>query len=335
MAPPLRLRLRTRTGVVPLELAEDASFGALRLAVSTAAALSPASVVVRVGFPPRALDLDAPGRVSDVLRSGEVLGVQGDPDGAAVPSASASAPAHVAAPTASAVGSNRAAPETPASAPAAGRDVRSGQGESIADMGNVVERVVPDDNSCLFRAVAGVVFNDQFADVAAMRRLCSVAIAKNPAFYTEDMLQKSNTAYCEWIQRETAWGGPIELAILSEHFKIELAAFDIRSMRPQRYGEGRYPQVGFLIYDGLHYNYLCLSIAAGIPDITQFEATDPVIFEKVRAIVQRRHDKGDFTDTNSFQLRCTQCGVVAVGERGAQAHGEETGHSSFEEVRQR
>jgi ubiquitin thioesterase OTU1 len=334
MAPPLRLRLRTRTGVVPLELADDASFGALRAAVATAAALRPASVVVRAGFPPRALDLDAPGRVSDVLRSGEVLGVQGDPDGAAVASASSASaplPAHE-------LGSARpsmVAPEAPASPPAAGRQARSGHGESIAEMGNVVERVVPDDNSCLFRAVAGVVFNDQFTDPAEMRRICSQAIAKNPAFYTEDMLQKPNPAYCEWIQRDTAWGGPIELAILSDHFKIELAAFDIRSMRPQRYGEGRYPQVGFLIYDGLHYNYLCLSIATGIPDITQFEATDPVIFEKVRAVVQRRHDKGDYTDTNSFQLRCTQCGVVAVGERGAQAHGEVTGHTSFEEVRRK
>jgi ubiquitin thioesterase OTU1 len=333
MTPALKLRLRTRGGVVPLELPADASFPALRAAVAVTAALRPASVVVRAGFPPRALDLDAAGRVSALLQSGEVLAVQGEPDGAAVASASASAPPTFVDASPQTVPAPKATPAVAERGTAGELAGRSGQGESIAEMGSVVERVVPDDNSCLFRAVAGIVYNDQSSDAAALRRICSEAIAQDPLFYSDDMLQKPNHEYCAWIQRPTAWGGPIELAILSAHFKIELAAFDIRSMRPQRYGEGQHPQVGFLIYDGLHYNYLCLSIAASIPDITQFDAKDEVVYEKVRDVVQRRHDKGDFTNTHSFKVRCAQCGTVVVGERGAQAHGEQTGHSSFEEVK--
>jgi ubiquitin thioesterase OTU1 len=103
-------------------------------------------------------------------------------------------------------------------------------------------------------------------------------------------------------------------------------------MRAERYGEGRYETVGFLIYDGLHYNYLCVAIP-GVPDITQFGARDPVVVRKVEAIVRTRNESGAFTNTNSFKLKCSDCGAVVVGETGAQAHNSETRHARFEEVK--
>ncbi len=48
-----------------------------------------------------------------------------------------------------------------------------------------------------------------------------------------------------------AWGGAIEIAILSEHFRCEVASFDIQSNRVDLYGEGnRYGRRVYLIYDG-------------------------------------------------------------------------------------
>lgn len=204
--------------------------------------------------------------------------------------------------------------------------------DSITSSGNLTERIVPDDNSCMFRSVAAIVYNDPYTETAEMRRICAEAVAKDPLFYTRDLLQRPNPEYCQWIQRATSWGGPIELAILSAHFKIEIAAFDVKSMHAERYGEGQYPTVGYLVYDGLHYNYVALFLGVGVPDVTQFSSDDVIAMEKVRAIAKHRHDTGSYTDTANFRLKCMICGEILRGERAASDHGDQTGHSRFEEV---
>jgi ubiquitin thioesterase OTU1 len=220
----------------------------------------------------------------------------------------------------------------PALSPPASSSVAVPPGDSIAANGSIVERVVPDDNSCLFRSVAGVVFNDSTADPAPLRRICSSAVAEDPALYSTDMLQMTNPQYCNWILKETSWGGPIELAILSAHFGVELSAVDIKSMHSERYGEGQHGTVGFLMYDGLHYNYVALVLGAGIPDIVQFDSTDAYVVERARSLAQAKHSSGKFTDVHSFRLRCKVCTEIVLGEKGAQEHGEKTSHVEFEEV---
>lgn len=103
-------------------------------------------------------------------------------------------------------------------------------------------------------------------------------------------------------------------------------------MHAERYGEGQYSYVGFLVYDGLHYNYLALSRGSGHPDITQFSSNDNTALSMARAIAQQRHDSGSYTDTVTFRLKCMVCGDILRGERAASDHGEKTGHSRFEEI---
>jgi ubiquitin thioesterase OTU1 len=303
----LQLRLRTRSGVMPLSLPAGAGFPALRTAAAAATGLVASTLVMRAGFPPKPLDMDLDAPVSSLLASGEIVVVHVDPAGAAASSSAAVAAA--------------AAGAAPAGQSAHG---------SITALGVVVECPVPDDNSCMFRSVAGIVCNDQRADPAPLRRVCADAVAADAAFYSTDMLQMSNAAYCDWILRKASWGGQIELAILSAHYKVELAAWDLRSMVVSRYGEGKYKTVGFLVFDGLHYNFLCLKIP-GRRDVTMFPSDDTVAFAEAEAVAKARHDSGSFTDVNSFQLRCKQCGTVVRGERGAQDHGNATGHSQFDE----
>jgi ubiquitin thioesterase OTU1 len=305
---PLSIRLRTPSGVKPLTLPLDATFQTLGARAADAAGLVAATLVLRAGFPPRPLDLASASLVSSVLQSGEMVIAQGD-------AANGPGPSTPAVPIAT------TAPAAPAPSP--GYD-------SITVSGNVVQRVVPDDNSCLFRSVAGIVYNQQNTAPEPLRRICANAVAADPVFYSTDLLQKPNAEYCKWIMRDTSWGGEIELAILSKHFEVELAAWDIGNMVIHRYGEGQYGTVGYLAYDGLHYNFLALEIP-GIPDVTKFPSDDPVAYAKVEELVRAQHVAGSFTNTSTFKLNCEQCGVIVRGEVEAQAHGNATGHTQFSE----
>lgn len=51
------------------------------------------------------------------------------------------------------------------------------------------------------------------------------------------MLGKSNADYTTWIQKPTAWGGAIELAIFSQIYQTELVAFDIIHMNKYTFGK--------------------------------------------------------------------------------------------------
>lgn len=45
------------------------------------------------------------------------------------------------------------------------------------------------------------------------------AITANPFEYNEAILGRSPEAYANWILQKNSWGGAIELAIFSNHFK--------------------------------------------------------------------------------------------------------------------
>jgi hypothetical protein len=54
-----------------------------------------------------------------------------------------------------------------------------------------------------------------------------------------------------WLQDPTKWGGAIELSILSQHLRREVAAFDIQTTRVDIYGQGAgYSERVMVIYDG-------------------------------------------------------------------------------------
>lgn len=204
---------------------------------------------------------------------------------------------------------------------------------SIASQGTVCLREVPDDNSCLFRCV-NALLGEVNRTPTYLRQIIANVIMSNPHLYSEVVLGKSNADYAAWILSDHAWGGAIELAILAEHFKVQFAAFDVHTMRLDRYAQDRsFPTVAFLIYDGIHYNYAALSLTGASidADITQFEANDRYVLAKVREIAQKLNDSRNYTDTASFTLKCKRCGAQFKGEKQALEHAKGTGHSQFDE----
>ncbi|KAF9953915.1 hypothetical protein BGZ72_005073 [Mortierella alpina] len=145
----------------------------------------------------------------------------------------------------------------------------------IRDQGLLVVREVADDNSCLFNAIAYTVEPSMKSNVRALRLLVAQAIQANPDAYPDVVLGRPRQEYCEWIMRENSWGGAIELAIFSEHFKIEIDSIDVSTNRVDRFGEGQYSQRVLLMYSGIHYDAVALTPGLEFPaecDQTQFDA---------------------------------------------------------------
>lgn len=92
----------------------------------------------------------------------------------------------------------------------------------------IVLRVMPDDNSCLFRAFGTAVIPGDDLSMTELRSLVASAIQNEPDVYTQVVLEQKPDDYCRWIQTEEAWGGAIEMTILSKHFDVEICSIDVQ-----------------------------------------------------------------------------------------------------------
>lgn len=82
-----------------------------------------------------------------------------------------------------------------------------------------------------------------------LRSIIAQNIQANPDTYSAVVLDQQPDDYCRWIQTEDAWGGAIELDILSKHFDVEISSIDVQTLRTDRFNEGR-PERCILVYSG-------------------------------------------------------------------------------------
>ncbi|KAE8348242.1 hypothetical protein BDV28DRAFT_143978 [Aspergillus coremiiformis] len=205
--------------------------------------------------------------------------------------------------------------------------------------GTFVLRIMPDDNSCLFRAVGSTLMGG----IDAMNELRSVvaqAIQETPDIYSEAVLEKKPDDYCRWIQNEGSWGGGIELSILSKYFDTEICSIDVQTLRIDRFNEGS-PARCVLVYSGIHYDTVALSpsdppfthtYAPPEFDTKVFDAADALVLVKALELCKILQSKHYYTDTAAFRIRCNTCGGGFIGEKGATQHATQTGHHSFGEA---
>ncbi|KAJ5152866.1 uncharacterized protein N7482_009344 [Penicillium canariense] len=205
--------------------------------------------------------------------------------------------------------------------------------------GTFVLRVMPDDNSCLFRAVGAAVMGDMDTMVE-LRSIVAGAIQANPTEYTAAILGKKPDDYCQWIQNEDSWGGAIELKIISEYFNIEICSLDVQTLHMFQFNEGA-PTRCIVVYSGIHYDVLALCPSDppythanlfGPSDSKIFDAADPVVLEKAKEMGRALQSRHYYTDTSGFLVRCNTCGGTFTGEKGATKHAAETGHYDFGEA---
>ncbi len=203
--------------------------------------------------------------------------------------------------------------------------------------GTLVLRIMPDDNSCLFRAFGAAFFG--FMDsMTELRSLVAQQIQAEPELYTHAVLDQKPDEYCKWIQTEDAWGGGIELSILSKHFDLEICSIDVQTLRVDRFNEGRSRCI--LVYSGIHYDMIALSpsdpphMRAYAPpefDTTIFDSSDQPLLDKAVELCKVLQGKHYYTDTAAFSVKCNVCGEQFAGERGATEHARQSGHYDFSE----
>lgn len=126
--------------------------------------------------------------------------------------------------------------------------------------GILIKQVVPADNSCLFTSIGFVLSGKVDTTVGPnMRQIIAEVVAKDIETYSEAILGKPNSEYCQWILKSDSWGGAIELAVLSSYYGIEMAVVDTLNAIINRFGEDqRYAHRVFLLFDGIHYDPLFL-----------------------------------------------------------------------------
>jgi ubiquitin thioesterase OTU1 len=194
---------------------------------------------------------------------------------------------------------------------------------------NFCIKEMPNDNSCLFRAVAFV--TKTFAEPKPLRDLIAEYIWTNQHEYNSSILGENPLEYCGWIRGEDHWGGGIELAIFSRIYQVELTCFDVKTCSMIRFGTD-YPQRCFVVYSGIHYNAVYEEKASSREWITKFDVDDLEAIEKVKELVNILKSSHEYTDVSDFFVKCDECGLTFKGEQEAQAHAFATKHNSFSEV---
>ncbi|SGZ22167.1 BQ5605_C022g09440 [Microbotryum silenes-dioicae] len=324
---------------------------------------------VRTGFPPKPIPTSSPSTttLSQLgLRSGESIQVTANTSAAetaspgsaastsvgntsthldAIASSSTSplATNHRVSPTAASTSASTLA--KPTSSAGAGRYVQ-------VDGGYLCLRTVPDDNSCLFRAV-GLLLAPEKVD---LRQLVAEVIRNNPETWSEAVLGQPQESYINTILKPNSWGGAIELAIFASYFNTAIASIDVKTGRVDEFGEGEgYENAAVLVYSGIRpffrggpdYDAVTFSYAEpSSADVYPFPNLDfdtrlfsrtseydqaSLMLIAAQELVTALRKTHQFTDAATFTLKCEQCGKAIVGEKEARAHASETGHVKFGE----
>lgn len=356
---PIRVRIRGPSGQSTASFDDNATISTLRSQIKESTSLS--SFDVKYGYPPKPLQLDQfdDGALLvdlDIKLNGEQLLVTRAENAQATPPTT---PAQAdkqpvtrsnadasggAAPqqnvTKSQPSSNPKASHSEPSAPLAlARKPRKEMSDPpevfVPDLGGtLVLRVMPDDNSCLFRAISLAVLSDLDA-VTELRSIVAETIQNDPITFNKAVLDnKDPDKYCRWIKSQDSWGGQVELLILSQHFGVEICSIDVQTLRVDRYNEGASKRC-IVVYSGIHYDTIALSFPGEPPekDLKQFEDfIKDEILPPAQELCKKLQEKHYYTDTAGFQLKCEDCGAKLVGEKGAQQHAAETGHYNFGEA---
>ncbi|CEJ82853.1 hypothetical protein VHEMI02899 [[Torrubiella] hemipterigena] len=206
--------------------------------------------------------------------------------------------------------------------------------------GTLVLRVMPSDNSCLFTAFGGAL--PEQIPPQRLRQMMADYIQSNPDIYTDAVLGNPPSRYCERILNPDAWGGGIELSILSTIFNLQICTFDVQTKNNIIFGENN-SQRCILVYSGIHYDRIAFSYSdyphkyANLPpelDRALWPADDADVLNKASSLVEILHQTHYYTDFQSLVLKCNipGCNWIGAGQREGQKHADETGHTSLSEI---
>ncbi|XP_065350856.1 ubiquitin thioesterase Otu1 isoform X2 [Cloeon dipterum] len=318
MAAPLTLKIKAgNQHSVIKDLTSNSSLSDLAQKVSSFSGIPESRLKLCSGFPPKALEMEVKTKSlhDSGIKSGDVILAQETQETTHTKNESAS--------TATIDQTVRAIDQS---------EIISAYSAAQANGGGfLLRKVVPSDNSCLFTSI-GYVLNDP--DKAQfMRQIIVEKVRSDPEIYNEAFLEKPASDYCSWIQKPEAWGGAIEVSILSSFYGFEIVVVNSLHGIVNRFGEDqKYATRAFLIYDGIHYDPLYLEPYDGGAIKMIFPTTDEEVLDQARVLAQESKSSRQFTNVHEFTVKCLECQILLKGEIAARAHAKETDHVRFGEV---
>jgi len=333
------IRLRYPGGVTTLEASvdqDDYTVQELQQEIYAATNILPSRQDLKVGYPPRPLIAIPELPVASLgLQKSEPI-IVSEKQGNAKPSANLAVEQTVESSLVSKSDGNESKLQTHEGETSF---LSSGPDYVETEGGVLVHRIVPDDNSCLFSAVA-LVFEQDVKKAQELRKIVAQGIRRNPGLFTEAILGMPPDRYINAILKPSTWGGAIELGILATHYGAEINSIDVETGRVDRFApaDGVVEMRCILIYSGIHYD--AISLAPTTEASADWHQTlfpiydnDPIL-SSAKKLTNILRDKKAFTNTATFDLKCEDCGQGLKGEKDARIHAAQTGHVRFGEYSQ-
>ena len=185
-----------------------------------------------------------------------------------------------------------------------------------------VRRSVPNDNSCLFYAVAYLVDGpDAVSDATQkeLRRVCADAATADPDPEARAVLLGSPVdVYAAWIQQPHNWGGEHEIIALANHFQLCVCVVSADATT-LRYGDQG--STIYLLYTGTHYDPL-VGLRDGA-ETSQFLGGAGDAFEAAArdiAVAHREEVARRDASEKIYRYRCRCCREKLVDATEFQVH---------------
>ncbi|KAH6614718.1 hypothetical protein B0J18DRAFT_469797 [Chaetomium sp. MPI-SDFR-AT-0129] len=304
------ISLRSPKGQTRVQIEDDATLGELVALIQTTTELG--EFTLKYGYPLKSLDISPSLRgnsIKDLKLRGEAIIV---------------APVETAPPV----------PAQPAPEPFKPKGIEPDETslEWAERGGYIVLRVMPDDNSCMFTALGGAIGLENPSRI--LRDQVAEYILNHPDKYNKAILGDYPQRYTTRMRQMDTWGGAIELSILSDIYNIEISSIDVKTLRIDRFGEGKSNRV-IILYSGIHYDRIAFCMDLSYPvevDVTRWPIEDEEVLDRARQLAQRLQNLHYYTDTTDFVIKCEICNWIGQGTREAAKHEKETGHSRFGEM---
>jgi ubiquitin thioesterase OTU1 len=214
-----------------------------------------------------------------------------------------------------------------------GATAESGMRHITSTLEEAIKIEISGDNSCLFNAVSYCCTGNAHR-ASELREHCIREIRAHPDIYTDAMLGQSVDAYCRWITDPNHWGGYIEMGILSKRFEVEIGVLHIEEANLVPVNNCNATKRIYVLYDGMHYDALVFR-GFSTPEQRIVNCDDGKALELAMEVVQLLQQSGAYRNNNTMEMKCDRCGAVVKGKRGAEAHGRQTGHTSYSQARRK